>query len=206
MAPKNTIDEVLTSIGQNDVDAKQGTKDSKQQTDLLASTLTKFEELSKQMWEQFENHFDEEYELVHEPTPRNIPATTSSSETKPIQSHPIKVQNGENTFEITFSTEGYEKEEIKVSTAGQILKVEGKHEEAAGDDGPKYLSKQISRCYKVPKNCLMEKMTSRYLDNGRLVVSIPKDDDSGSITQRKIHNLCQEKISKDIVGSRGRLF
>merc|ERR1712018_57774 len=92
----------------------------------------------------------------------------------------IKINNENDKFEIVLEVKGYEKDEIKITTTGGFLKVEGKHEDKSNNS-----SKQFSRCYKLPDFCEAENLTSKYSEEGKLTVTMnkkPQDKDVESQT------------------------
>ena len=85
----------------------------------------------------------------------------------------VKIRNEEYLFEIVINTKGYQKEDIKISTLGESLKVEGRHMEESCD-GNKCVSKKFSQSYNLPPNCDIERMRSSILNDDQLAITIPK--------------------------------
>ena len=62
--------------------------------------------------------------------------------------------------------------QVKIQNDG-MLSIEGKHEERS-DDGLKHISRQFTRKYSLPKECMPSKLRSYWSPDGVLAVTAPK--------------------------------
>ena len=93
--------------------------------------------------------------------------------TSPVSS--VQLKNEKDAFNVIVDSKDFTPEELKVSTIGNVLKIEGKHveEENPGQGSSKYVSRQFSRSYTLPSDCKVTEMTSNF-DEGKLTVQVPK--------------------------------
>jgi len=87
----------------------------------------------------------------------------------------VHMKNEKDKFTLTVDSSDFKPEELKVSTIGDVLKIEGKHIEEENGSGncSKYVSRQFSRSYTLPSDCKVQEMTSSF-GNGKLTVNVPK--------------------------------
>merc|ERR1712218_770147 len=83
----------------------------------------------------------------------------------------IKMKDDDAKFEISFDTHDYRPDEIKVCVLGDALSVEAKHEEKSDN---KFVSRQFSRKYTLPKGCDAAMVSSNLSSDGILMVTAPK--------------------------------
>ena len=127
------------------------------------SSWSDFERLHEKIWEEFEKGFGESNMSLF---PRTLGSSRSSD---------VTVSNEKDRFMVTFCSKDFLPDELKVSTFGNVLKVEGKHidEEDIPGKTKKFASKQFSRSYTLPSDCQVGKMTSNF-SNGKLNIEVPK--------------------------------
>merc|ERR1711934_184758 len=83
----------------------------------------------------------------------------------------IKLKDDDAKFEISFDTHDYRPDEIKVCVVGDELSVDAKHEEKSDN---KFVSRQFSRKYTLPKGCDAAMVSSNLSSDGILMVTAPK--------------------------------
>ena len=83
----------------------------------------------------------------------------------------IRVRDDDSKFELSLDTHEFRPDEIKVNVSGNMLSVEGKHEEK-GDN--KFVSRQFSRKYTLPEGCEAHKVSSNLSSDGILMITAPK--------------------------------
>lgn len=127
------------------------------------SSWSDFDRLHEKIWEEFEKGCEGSNMSLF---PRTLGSSTSSD---------VSVSNEKDKFVVTFSTKDFLPEDLKVSTYGNVLKIEGNHvdEEEIPGKTKKFASKQFSRSYTLPSDCLVDKMTSSFSD-GKLSIRVPK--------------------------------
>lgn len=171
MAPKNTNDNVVESASSAETNTATPSQHRDERIDWLTERMDEFDKFRKQMW----GGFDEIPEpLESDKTCVLSPMSEMGGFRFPFfdpASHrqQIKINNEKEKFEITLEVKGYEKDELKISTTGGFLKIEGKHEDKSNSS-----SKQFSRCYKLPDCCEAENLTSKYSEDGTLTVTLNK--------------------------------
>ncbi len=83
----------------------------------------------------------------------------------------LKVKDSDGGFEVSLDTHEYRPDELKVTVENGVLKVDAKHEEKG--DG-KFVSRQFSRSFTLPKEVQADKVSSNLSSDGILMVSAPK--------------------------------
>jgi HSP20 family molecular chaperone IbpA len=78
----------------------------------------------------------------------------------------------DDALEITFDMSQYRPDELRVSVAGGMLSVEGRHEE--GEEGGKQVVRQFLRRFTMPKGSRPEDVASNISSDGVLVVTVKK--------------------------------
>ncbi len=83
----------------------------------------------------------------------------------------LRVKDDDAKFELSLDTHEYRPDEIKVNVAGGTLSVEARHEEKG--DG-RFVSRQFSRRYTLPRGCEPHTVTSNLSSDGVLMITAPK--------------------------------
>jgi len=78
----------------------------------------------------------------------------------------------DDALEITFDMSQYRPDELRVSVAGGMLSVEGRHEE--GEEGGKQVVRQFLRRFTMPKGSRPEDVASNISSDGVLVITVKK--------------------------------
>lgn len=111
--------------------------------------------------------------------PEDTSAGTSSlyhrSRRGPIQKSGVSVVNPTpEKFSVSIEVPQFTPDELKVrvSQEGQLLEVEGKHEDRADEHGT--VSRQFVRKYRLPEDAMVELVTSSLSPDGVLTVETPR--------------------------------
>lgn len=87
----------------------------------------------------------------------------------------ISQKDDTTAFQLSLDTHNYKPDNIKVTVGNDgVLKVEGKYEEKA-EDGSRYISRQFTRQYTLPKECRPERVVSNLSSDGVLMITAPKE-------------------------------
>lgn len=89
------------------------------------------------------------------------------------------VENGKD-FKIELAAPGMAKKDFKVSVENGVLNISAEKEEEMKEEKKNYTRREysynsFSRSFRLPENCLPEKIDAKY-DNGILHLSIPKKE------------------------------
>ncbi len=87
------------------------------------------------------------------------------------QNQDLRVKDDDAKFEVSLDTHEYRPDEIKVNVIGNLLHVEAKHEEKSEN---KFVSRQFSRKYTLPKGCEATTVASNLSSDGILMITAPK--------------------------------
>uniref|UniRef100_A0A914VNP1 SHSP domain-containing protein n=1 Tax=Plectus sambesii TaxID=2011161 RepID=A0A914VNP1_9BILA len=83
------------------------------------------------------------------------------------------VQDEKDKFAVSIDVQHFAPNEIKVSTSGRQLVIEGKHEEKSDEHGQ--IQRHFIRKYALPKEVNVENVVSHLSKEGVLTVSAPKN-------------------------------
>merc|ERR1712018_551367 len=145
----------------------------------FASIWEDFDKLNKNIFDDFRSSFatsgfsDKNISTTPVQFDRNWDLDSTTLQNTSIGNQG-RINNEKDRLEMVFDTNGFDKEDLKISRKGQVLTVEGKHIEKSSDDS-KYVSKQFSRSYTLPAYCNMEMMKSSLSNDNTLNISIPKN-------------------------------
>jgi HSP20 family molecular chaperone IbpA len=96
----------------------------------------------------------------------------------------------DDALEITFDMSQYRPDELRVSVAGGLLSVEGRHEE--GEEGGKQVVRQFLRRFSMPKGSRPEDVASNLSSDGVLVVTVKKP----AVHEVQINKQQQEQLKQ----------
>jgi HSP20 family molecular chaperone IbpA len=85
----------------------------------------------------------------------------------------IRTKEDNEKMEVSLDTAQYRPNELKVTVVGDMICVEGKHEEKA-EDGSRMVASQFVRKYSLPKGAKPEDVTSNLSSDGVLVITAKK--------------------------------
>lgn len=193
MAPKNTNDNVVESASPAANSTATPSQHHDERIDWLTKSMNEFAKFNKQIC----GGFDEGPELSENGKTCVLSRMNEMGGfrfpffDRTHQQQQIKINNDKEKFEIVFEVKGYEEDELKITTTGRFLKVEGKHEDNSNNS-----SKQFSRCYKLPDFCETENITKNYLEEGKLIVTMTKKPQDHKYTKSELVS-GEEKVTLD---------
>jgi len=83
-----------------------------------------------------------------------------------------EVHNTDNQFRIRMDLQHFNPEDIKVTSDNNCITVHAKHEEKQDNHG--FVSREVTRIYKLPENCDPRSVTSTMNDQGILNIKVDK--------------------------------
>ena len=87
----------------------------------------------------------------------------------------IRMKEDKEKMEVSLDTAQYRPDELKVSVVGDVICVEGKHEEKA-EDGSRMVARQFVRKYTLPQGAKPEDVTSNLSSDGVMVITAKKNN------------------------------
>jgi HSP20 family molecular chaperone IbpA len=87
----------------------------------------------------------------------------------------IRTKEDNEKMEVSLDTAQYRPDELKVRVEGDMICVEGKHEEKA-EDGSRMVARQFLRKYTLPQGARPEDVTSNLASDGVLVITALKNN------------------------------
>jgi HSP20 family molecular chaperone IbpA len=87
----------------------------------------------------------------------------------------IRTKEDDEKMEVSLDTAQYRPNELKVRVEGNMICVEGKHEEKA-EDGSRMVARQFMRKYTLPQGARPEDVTSNLASDGVLVITAKKNN------------------------------
>lgn len=89
------------------------------------------------------------------------------------------LKRDQEKFQVNLDVQQFAPEEISVKIVGQLVAVEGKHEEKKDEHG--LISRQFVRKYALPEGHDIKGISSTLSSDGILTITAPKDLESGSV-------------------------
>ena len=83
----------------------------------------------------------------------------------------MRLTDDDSKFEVSLDTHGYKPDEIRINVRGDLLTVEGKHEERSDNRSE---MRQFSRTYSLPPDCPSDRVNSNLSSDGVLMITAPK--------------------------------
>jgi HSP20 family molecular chaperone IbpA len=87
----------------------------------------------------------------------------------------IRTKEDDEKMEVSLDTAQYRPDELRVRVEGNMICVEGKHEEKA-EDGSRMVARQFVRKYTLPQGAKAEDVTSNLASDGVLVITAKKNN------------------------------
>ncbi|XP_018324286.1 heat shock protein Hsp-12.2-like isoform X2 [Agrilus planipennis] len=88
------------------------------------------------------------------------------------------IKEDKDRFQLDIDVQHFKPEEIKVTSSGNTLTVEGKHEEKPDEHG--YISRHFVRRYALPEDHDLSQVQSHLSSDGVLTIIAPKVPDDGN--------------------------
>mgnify|MGYP002062432305 CR=1 FL=1 len=131
-------------------------------------SLIGYSPFDRSMARVFRDMFDDGYDRAIFPYWRNVAAENALS----IGSALGEVQNTAEKFAVSVDVSHFKPEELKVNVNGNVLTIEGKHEEK--DDQHGSIQRSFIRKYTLPEDANMESLRSSLSDKGHLCIEAQK--------------------------------
>lgn len=102
----------------------------------------------------------------------------------------VNIKENTKDFAIEMAVPGMEKEDFKISIENDMLNISSEKEEEKREENENYTRKEyaynsFSRSFRLPENCLSDKIDAKY-EKGILHVSIPKKEVTIKKTPKEI--------------------